>query len=383
MKKLLMTAAIASISLVGMAQETEELPVQKHCVATNSFWSNWFIQAGAGWNTWYSSQEHGQGLPRSPFKKFRSNPGFAVAIGKWFTPGIALRTKLQGIWGKTVVDATGRDNGNKYWSLNEHVLFNLNSLVKGYNPDRRWSVIPFLGAGIGRSFTHNRFAMNLSIGLMSEVYLCEKTAIHIEMGWNYFESDIDGMEHVRVRRGWSAHDNHLYAEVGLTYRLGKATWSKVPDTEAMRALSQAELDALNAQLSDANAENERLQTLLNEQKPTEETATPTAPPATEVSVFFDHDDVLSSPKDLVDVAVLADYAKENHAKLTVTGYADSATGHAEQNQTLAERRAQCLANELIKMGIAKEDISIVAKGGVSQLSPAPYNRRATVQITTN
>jgi hypothetical protein len=41
-------------------------------------------------------------LATSPFKDFRSNAGAAVAIGKWFTPGLGLRTKVQGIWGKRV-----------------------------------------------------------------------------------------------------------------------------------------------------------------------------------------------------------------------------------------------------------------------------------------
>lgn len=62
----------------------------------------------ADWNAWYSAEERGHGLAKSPFKKFRSNPGVSLAIGKWFTPSIGLRTKLQGIWGKKV-DADWND----------------------------------------------------------------------------------------------------------------------------------------------------------------------------------------------------------------------------------------------------------------------------------
>ena len=86
----------------SFAQEAD--PTLKHSVATNSFWSNWFIQVGVDWNAWYSGQEHGLGLDRSPFKKFRSNPGASIAIGKWFTPGIGLRTKVQML--KTTATAT-------------------------------------------------------------------------------------------------------------------------------------------------------------------------------------------------------------------------------------------------------------------------------------
>ena len=49
------------------------------------------------------------------------------------------------------------------------------------------------------------------------------------------------------------HDRSLNVEVGVTYNLGKATWNKVPDVDAINALHQSELDALNAKLNDANA----------------------------------------------------------------------------------------------------------------------------------
>ncbi len=71
------------------------------------------------------------------------------------------------------------------------------------------------------------------------------------------------------RRGWDSHDNNLYAEVGLQFNLGKSTWKKTPDVDAINALHQSELDALNAKLNDANAENDRLKQKLAEQKPVE------------------------------------------------------------------------------------------------------------------
>lgn len=77
-----MVLAFAGFSIAGFAQD--EVPTKKYSVATNSFWSNWFLQVGADWNAWYSGQEHGEDLKRNPFKDFRSNPGVAVAIGKWF-----------------------------------------------------------------------------------------------------------------------------------------------------------------------------------------------------------------------------------------------------------------------------------------------------------
>ena len=379
MRKLLIVLAFAGISMSTMAQDAD--PVQKHSVATNSFWSNWFIQVGADWNAWYSSEEHGLNLNRSPFKKFRSNPGVSVALGKWFTPGIGLRTKLQGIWGKTVTDANNYGNHNSYWVLNEHVLFNVSNMLCGYNPNRVWNFIPFIGGGIGRTMTHNLYATDLSAGILNEFRVCKKVAINFELGWNRLESDIDGIEKTNAHRGWDSHDNNLYAEVGLTFNLGKATWEKTPDVDAIKALSQSQIDALNAQLNDANAENARLKEMLANQKPAED-RTVKEFVTTPISVFFNLDkSVIASQKDLVNVRALAQYAKENNSNLLVTGYADSATGTPKHNQGLSERRANTLADELVKMGISRDNIKTVGKGGVDDLSPISFNRRATVQVT--
>ena len=378
MKQLLIVLALASVSLCSMAQDAD--PVQKYSVATNSFWSNWFIQVGGEWNAWYSGQEHGNGLSKSPFKGFRSNPGAAVAIGKWFTPGLGLRTKLQGIWGKQVNESEATSTSNKYWILNEHILFNLSNMLCGYNPNRVWNFIPFAGGGVGRSMTNNFYAMGLSAGILNQFNVSRKVAINLELGWNRYEGDVDGNDMLsNDNRGWDSHDNNLYAEVGLTFNLGKASWDKTPDVDAIKALSQSQIDALNAQLNDANAENARLKKLLAEK--------PKAAPAvkelitTPVSVFFNiNKTTIASKKDLVNVQAIAKYAKENNSKLMVNGYADSATGKPAHNQWLSEQRAATVADELVMMGISRDNITTKGNGGVDELSPVSFNRRATVTV---
>ena len=378
MKKLFIALAFAGISLSSMAQDAD--PTLKYSVATNSFWSNWFIQVGADWNAWYSGQEHGQDLSTSPFKKFRSNPGVSVAVGKWFTPGLGLRTKLSGIWGKNVTDDNNDGNGNKYWTLNEHVLFNLSNMLCGYNPDRVWSFIPFAGAGLTRSMTYNTYAMNYSIGILNTFRVSKKVGINFELGWDRLEGDADGCDYSNGNRGWDSHDNKLYAEVGLTYNLGKASWDKTPDVDAIKALSQSQIDALNAQLNDANAENARLKKLLADKKE-ESTKGVKEFANSPVSVFFSINKYkIASRKDLVNVKEMAKYAKENDANILVTGYADSATGKPAYNQKLSEKRANTVADEIVKMGVSRDKITTEAKGGVNDLSPISYNRRATVQI---
>ena len=383
--------ALAGMSLSSMAQDTD--PVKKHSVATNSFWSNWFVQVGGNWNVWYSSQEHGLDLKTNPFSKDRGNFGAAVAVGKWFTPGLGLRVKAQGIWGKTVggnyvpgaqVPYDKNTYFNRYWILNGHALFNVSNMLFGYNPNRVWNVIPFVGAGFGRTMTHNLYAMDLSGGLLNEFRLSKRVALNVEVGLNRLETDIDGTEVTNGHRGWDSHDNNFYGEIGLTFNLGKASWNKTPDVEAIKAMSQSQIDALNAQLNDLNAENAQLRKdLAAKPKVQKEVMTKSVTEFinTPISVFFNIGKIdVASLKDLVNVRALAKYAIENNCNLLVTGYADAATGSAAINQKLSADRANTVVDELVKMGVDRSKIRTAAGGGVNTLEIVDYNRRATVQI---
>ena len=377
MKKFLMVLALASVSVAGMAQETTE----KYSVATNSFWSNWFIQANVAGTAFYSSQENNLNLSNSPLKGFRNNLGASVAIGKWFTPGLGLRTKVNGVWGRTVNGDDKKANASKYWQANEQVLFNLSNMLCGYNPDRVWNFIPYLGGGIGRNMTYNSYAMGLQAGLLNEFRLSRKFALNLDLSFGMHEPDFDGNAISNASsRSPKSKDRDLNLEIGLTYNLGKATWNKVPDVDAINALHQSQLDALNAQLADANAENDRLNNLIKNHKcPEAKTVTVKEVATAPVSVFFNiGKSKIASRKDLQNVKAMTETNKD--AKFVVTGYADSKTGSASYNQKLSQKRADAVANELVKMGVSRDNIEIVAKGGVADLTPISYNRRATVEI---
>ena len=385
MRKILMVLAFAGLSMVSFAQE--EVPTKKYSVATNSFWSNWFVQAGIDWNAWYSGQEHGADLKASPFKDFRANPGVAVAIGKWFTPGLGLRVKVQGIWGKRVgntnIHTSAVDNGNKYWIAQGQAMFNLTNMFLGYSENRLVDIIPFVGAGVGRTMSKNLYATGLSAGLQASFRLSKLLRVYGEAGWNRYEGDIDGFDQYYGNRGWDSHDNNLYVELGLQINLGKSGWEKTPDIDALNAQHQAALDALNSRLRDAEAENARLREALANQKPVETISESVKELiSTPISVFFDLNKInIASQKDLVNVRALAKYAVSNNSNLLVTGYADSATGTPKRNQWLSEQRAKTLADELVNMGIDSNKITQVGKGGVETLTPISFNRRATVQVT--
>ena len=384
MKKILLVIMVCSLSSVALAQG--EVTGAKHSVATNSFWANWFVQANVVGSSFWSSQEHQSVKLDELFKDYRTNLGFSLAVGKWFTPGLALRTKFNGLWGRTVVFESKELNASKYWTLQEQMLFNLSNMLMGYNEHRTWNAIPYIGGGVGHGVSYHTYVLGYSIGLLNTFRITPKLAFNIDINYGSYDAAFDGFSGgADSKLSLKGRDRIINAEVGITYRLGKSSWKSSADLDAAQALAQSEIDALNAQLEDLMAENDRLnQELENAQQPApapQKPVTITQLAAAPVSVFFDlNKAVIASQRDLQNVAELVALAKQQEARILVTGYADSPTGSAEYNRQLSQQRAETVVGEIVKMGFAREQIEIVAAGGVDTLSPTTYNRRATVEI---
>ena len=293
-----------------MAQED---PTEKYSVSTNSFWSNWFISADVMYGAFYTNEEADANFSKSPLKSFRSNIGASVAIGKWFTPGFGLRTKFQGIWGRNVQTEDASTNAVKFWNLQEQALFNLSNMFCGYSETRVWNFIPYFGFGAVRNMSDNIYADNVSVGILNTWKLSKRVLLNLDVNFNV-ANDYDAF---RAANGFVANnygssiknsDRFFAAELGLTFNLGKCTWNKTPDVDAIKALSQGQIDALNAQLSDAQAENARLKDMLANQPktaPVVETKTVTKVLAAPVSVFFNIGKAkVASKKDLQNVSGL-------------------------------------------------------------------------------
>ena len=261
MRKLLLTLAVLGLSTAAMAQETE-VPTHKYSVATNSFWANWYVSAGAEYNAAYTSQE--QGVSKNPFSTKRGVAGFNVAVGKWFTPGIGLRTKFQGLWGKQVNTETDHHTYN-YWAIHEDVTFNLSNLLYGYNEKRVWNFIPYVGIGVGRNMSDNTYDIVYAAGLLNNFRVNKRVQIFADLNVNAVEGSFDGAKpdswsgfQKNKNRHW---DKQFGVSVGVTYNLGKCTWEKAPDVDALMAMNKEQMDALQSSLKEQQDENARLRDL--------------------------------------------------------------------------------------------------------------------------
>ena len=118
-RKCIILLAFIGMSATAMAQE-----------------SQWFVQTNFSWNAWY---EVGDKSLVAPFHKFPGGDGdghtgwgISLAGGRWMTSVIGLRTKLN-LWQMGTKSEDGV-KADKYWTLNEQVMFNISSLLLGHNP---------------------------------------------------------------------------------------------------------------------------------------------------------------------------------------------------------------------------------------------------------
>jgi len=358
MKKLLMALVVAGMSVSAMAQ-TEEYPVRKHSVETNSFWSNWFVSLGGGVQVMPIDRgENGVGV----FETL--TPDFTVSLGKWWTPGLGLRLQSHFPFYK---NEAGEQN-NAYVLYGE-ALFNLTNMFCGYKQDRIYNAIPYVG--FGRLWGDAKGWSPWTVGYLQSFRLSNSWTID----WDIFLKQYN-VARVTTPRNWQ-----LGTTIGVSWHIGGRGFDASPDMAAVAAMHSAQLAGLNEALSAEQNENKNLKEQLAK-KPKEVVVEKVVKEvlAAPQSVFFSFNSAkIASKKEIMNLESLANMAKNTGAKIKVTGYADSATGVPAYNQLLSERRAKAVAKELVKMGVAEENIVIEAKGGVADVTPASYNRRVIIE----
>lgn len=383
MKRMLMGLMLLGAT-TAMAQETtynSAAPTDKYSVATNNFWSNWFVTAGGDYVSSYSNQENGLNLSQNPFKSFRRSWNGDITLGKWFTPVWAVRMKTQMMQLQCV---DGRENPSfDMVNFNVQGMLNLRNLFAGYQPGRVWNISVYAGTGFYRNLDEKNYAFMYTGGILNTFNVTKRLFINLDIYGNVALNDLDnGAGPGKNGSFFTTRDRQLGVSLGVGVNLGKVGWSKTPDLEAINAMHKAQTDALNASLAEQQSENDKLKEMLAKRpEKKEKVVKETKVVSTPVSVFFNiNSSRIASKKDLVNVEALVEQVKAHNGKVEVYGYADSKTGPADFNQKLSERRAKTVAKELKKMGLKDEQIIIKPMGGVADLTPASYNRRVIVKV---
>ena len=389
MKKLMMALAFVGLGTVAANAQCDEFATpttSKYSVATNSFWSNWFVQAGVDMNV---SSVYGYGsLLKKDWHDGRSY-GLDLAVGKWFTPGIGTRLKLN--WENGAFHHAFRNadhvletpNGCKggFAAVYFDTEFNLSNLVCGFNESRVWNLIAFPRMGVLRNFARDTYSPVLGLGFESAWKVSKRVGVYLDVTYAFTGQDY--MPYYDKENATFQADNLASVDLGVTFNLGKTGWSKavsLEDYEALSAEACSKLAALRSQLKSEQDENARLRAELakwaNHKCPV---ASNVASAAT--SVFFNiNSSKMNSKKDLINLEAVATAAKNTGATVVVTGAADSKTGSSAYNQKLSEARAQAVADELVNLGVDRAKIEVKGLGGVNDVAPFNFNRRAIITL---
>lgn len=340
-----------SMLLAGAAMTTAQ--AQEHYY-TEKWSDNMFVGVNVG----------GMSVINSGFNSPTLNVG--VSLGKHLTPTWAIRGQVNGIW--TTLDAENSTTGDKiskkkFGEVNVDAMVNLINLFGGYKPGRVFDLYAFGGptAAISKEVKAGadgdrdiRFHVGASAGLGMGFNLNSKWALNMEGRFTVTPSTfLSASDRMRVEaRG--------VASIGATYTFGGKKFAKVSDrvieTEVIReVVREVPVEVIKEVVKEVNA----------------------AP--VEMAVFFKINRAVISQEGLVNIKLMAKAMKATpNTTYKVAGFADNATGSANINQNLSDRRAQAVYDALIAEGVPSSQLEKVAMGGTENMFGKNYLNRVVI-----
>ena len=388
MRKLLFTLALATSATLASAQgavanETDIVTnPNKYQVVTNRFFDNWFVSVGAGGQV-FMGKDDAAG-------KFGSRiaPSLNVSLGKWFTPALGLRVQYSGLQAKGytynstapyisggLIDGSYYKQKMNYMNLHGDIMVNLSALFGGYNPERVYEIIPFLGAGVAHSFdSPKRNSITLNGGIQNRFRVSRALDINLDINAMGVQGKFDG-----ETRGKYNMDCMLGVTAGVTYRFKTRTFGR----PATQLISAADLATLRQSMNDMSAENAALQEEVAQLKSRPTTVTEVVLVEGSIAprpVFFEINSAKISPREAMNIKLLAETIKEDgESNFVVYGYADANTGSAAYNQALSLKRAQAVVDALVNdHGVSSNRVKASADGGVDTFGKPVYLNRVAV-----
>ena len=368
MKKfsLLLFSALLAFSI--SAQEVQNVS-HGTVYLKNKSSDNWYIGLGGGTNLYNTKAE------RDADSDFSDRLGWMgqIEFGRWNSPNWGARLVIDG--GNIKHEADNAPFAKNNW-LGGHVdlMYNVINAWGSYNPERVYSLVPYLGMGYmygldddwkkpnpdGSTFKHQNQTFTFNAGLINNFQLSRNVALFLELGWRVVQDSFDGINSEDYE--W---DNMFTGTAGIKFGLG----GKQNFTPA-ELMDYNLINDLNSQINRLCAENEELR-LRPESCPECPEVQPTV-----ISegvyvpnvVFFRINSSKIDKGQQVSVYNTAEYLKANeNAKVNIVAYADKQTGTPEYNFALSERRARAVADALTnEYGIDSDRISIDWKGDTQQ-----------------
>ena len=379
MKKGLLFILLAAASVCLPAQEKENA-AKSYRVETNRFGANWFISGGVGAQMYFGDNDG-----KADFGK-RLAPALDIAVGKWFTPGIGLRVAYNGLQAKGAAPSANDlyTKGGKYsngyykqkWNMaNFHgdVLFNLSNMFCGYNEDRLYSFIPYVGAGVALSWSEpHQQNLGINAGLINRFRLSSALDLNVELRGLLMKGAF----------GNSGPEGLAGLTVGVTYKFKKRGWDAVP---TVPMVPESQLNDMRDRVNALKGENESLKRDLVEarnKKPEVIVKKEVVSAIPRLVVVFNIGKSNISKREYMNIEAMAKGIKATDKVFTITGYADKGTGSAEYNMKLSKKRAEAVRDLMVnEFGVPASQLKVDYKGGVGNMfyDDAKLSRVAIVE----
>lgn len=385
---LLVMAGLGGLFFAANRADAQEVVVVDDSVSTTvidasqcndyyytSWRDNWFLQLGAGVNLPFVENDLEPSLGGT---KRHLTTVYNAGFGHWFSPYLAWR--VSGYYGAIHWDA-GEYSKAKIGNVNVDLMWDMFNSISGPNPNRVFSIVPYVGIGgtyawdfdapannivnhNGTGLKKHSVTLPVSAGIQLRFRLCKYVDFFLEARGSFYGDNFNN------NAFGDPVDIDLTAIGGFTVNFGGKNFKTYnPCADA------AYIASLNNQVNTLRGDLAATATALavaESQLPCPEVEVVECPEATNApmltTVRFTINSSKISSEEMVNVYNVAEYLKANPGiNVDIVGYADKDTGTAEYNLGLSKRRAQAVYDALTKTyGIDGNRLNIQYEGSKVQ-----------------
>lgn len=210
----------------------KNVKVNNKSTIINSFWDNWFVQAGLG-----MSLQNPYGTNFANVFPNGNTLGVNLGLGKWFTSEVGVRVGVN--WQNSIVrnnhayylapykDPKGELDKRGFYGLYADLFLNLHNIISGYSENRKWNAIVFPRMGLATNFS-SRYSECPMIGIGTEqtFAISDRVKLFVDFAYQVMTSGFHDKKTKTPRNGISSNGWFDF-NVGVQYELGQVIgWNK-------------------------------------------------------------------------------------------------------------------------------------------------------------
>ena len=171
----------------------------KQQTVTGSIWGNWFVQAGLD-----MTLQNPYGCNFSQVFPKGKTFGLDVALGKWFSPHVAVRGKVNwenGLplfenkhleWVGPAEDPTSNIDEGGIVILSVDCQVSVKNIFMDYDPDQKWNFYVFPRAGLGCNLAISSSSPMVGVGLGGTYKVKGRLSVYADMAYQVITSEFTG-----------------------------------------------------------------------------------------------------------------------------------------------------------------------------------------------